>query len=286
MQTQVDALKTTAKPTHFAPSETQRADDSHAAFAYKDAAVGPPCAGPLKRTQEDRSKNHAARFIVCSLCVAGTLFAYLHRSEAHAPAAAWGSGEHEHPHGLAPTPGAVEVSAEPPRASGSGSGSGMPETGDLERELKNLELSEAFDRLKLNNRQLQAIFENNELVGNGAGRGRQVGGGISMTGRARVQNGFLTAEQVEKVVRRHKSAIKYCYERALVNDPTLSGRIEMQWTVGRDGKVKTASVSENTMGSRTVADCILSEVPKMHFDQPARGIVLVAYPFTFRSAEE
>jgi hypothetical protein len=60
----------------------------------------------------------------------------------------------------------------------------------------------------------------------------------------------------------------------------------MQWTVGRDGKVKTASVSENTMGSRTVANCILSEVNKMHFDQPDGGIVPVAYPFTFRSAEE
>jgi hypothetical protein len=101
-----------------------------------------------------------------------------------------------------------------------------------------------------------------------------------------VQNGFLTAEQIEKVVRRHKSAIKYCYERELVNDAKLGGRIGVQWTVGLDGKVVTASVSENTMGNRNVESCILSEVNKMRFDQPDGGMVVVAYPFTFRSAEE
>jgi hypothetical protein len=40
------------------------------------------------------------------------------------------------------------------------------------------------------------------------------------------------------------------------------------------------------MGNRNVESCILSEVNKMRFDQPDGGMVVVAYPFTFRSAEE
>ncbi len=213
--------------------------------------------------------------------------------------------------------------------------------GPLVEELQNTELAKAFDSLS-DNSQLQAIFQNNDLMagvgqdfatagegdgmvvgrgsggmgmsgngkgggGFGAGRvhgvgnldtggGKGTGAGLgrrgakgpkaAITGRARVQNGFLTAEQIEKVVRRHKSAIKYCYERELVNDAKLGGRIGVQWTVGLDGKVVTASVSENTMGNRNVESCILSEVNKMRFDQPDGGMVVVAYPFTFRSAEE
>ena len=121
---------------------------------------------------------------------------------------------------------------------------------------------------------------------NGRGRRGAKGPTAAISSRARVPTGFLAAEQIEKVVRRHKAAIKECYEREIVNDANLGGRIGVQWTVGLDGKVVTASVSENTMGNKIVESCILAEVQKMRFDHPDGGMVVVAYPFTFRRAEE
>jgi hypothetical protein len=60
----------------------------------------------------------------------------------------------------------------------------------------------------------------------------------------------------------------------------------MQWTVGLDGSVITASVSENTIGTRAIEPCLLGVINGMKFDRPDGGMVVIAYPFTFRTVEE
>ena len=50
-------------------------------------------------------------------------------------------------------------------------------------------------------------------------------------------NGFLSREQIERVVRRHSRGIRYCYERQLADDPSLGGRISVNWTIDLDGRV-------------------------------------------------
>ncbi len=99
-------------------------------------------------------------------------------------------------------------------------------------------------------------------------------------------NGFLSREQIERVVRRHSRGIRYCYERELANDPSLGGRISANWTIGLDGRVQSASVVENSMDNRNVESCILREIRRMRFDQPDGGMVVVTYPFTFRAESE
>ena len=98
-------------------------------------------------------------------------------------------------------------------------------------------------------------------------------------------NGFLTREQIERVVRRHTRGIRYCYERELQNDADLAGRISVNWTVGVDGRIESADITENSMGDSNVERCILREVRRMRFDQPDGGMVNVTFPFTFRSED-
>ena len=80
--------------------------------------------------------------------------------------------------------------------------------------------------------------------------------------------------------------IRYCYERELQNDAELGGRISVNWTIDLEGRVSSASVVENSMGSRDVESCIIREVRRMRFDQPDGGMVVVTYPFTFRAEGE
>ena len=128
-------------------------------------------------------------------------------------------------------------------------------------------------------------------TGGGRGQGASLGRRGARAPRARVTrgrpnvNGFLSREQIERVVRRHQRGIQYCYERELQNDASLGGRISANWTIGLDGRVQSASVVENSMGNRNVESCILREVRRMRFDQPDGGMVVVTYPFTFRSEE-
>lgn len=129
-------------------------------------------------------------------------------------------------------------------------------------------------------------------TGGGRGTGASLGRRGSSAPRASMSrgrpnvNGFLSREQIERVVRRHSRGIRYCYERELMNDPALGGRISVNWTIDLEGRVSSASVVENSMGNRDVESCILREVRRMRFDQPDGGMVVVTYPFTFRAEGE
>jgi len=94
--------------------------------------------------------------------------------------------------------------------------------------------------------------------------------------------GYLSRDQIERVVRRHARGIRYCYERELQDDADLEGRIVVNWTINLDGHVSRRSIESNDMGTRDVENCLLREVGRMRFAEPDGGLVLVRYPFSFR----
>lgn len=96
--------------------------------------------------------------------------------------------------------------------------------------------------------------------------------------------GFLEASHIRRVVQRHGRGLRRCYESSLQQNHDLAGRVTVTWTVGRDGRVQNASAGENTLADRRVESCVLDEVRRMQFDQPDGGLVVVTFPFTFRSA--
>lgn len=95
--------------------------------------------------------------------------------------------------------------------------------------------------------------------------------------------GFLSREQIQGVVRLHLSAITRCYELELATDPELTGMLKTQWMIGLDGAVQLARIIETDMDNAALESCILSELVRMQFDHPNGGVVLVTYPFHFRS---
>ncbi|TVQ95271.1 MAG: hypothetical protein EA398_18190 [Deltaproteobacteria bacterium] len=112
-----------------------------------------------------------------------------------------------------------------------------------------------------------------------AADGQREDGGV-----APPESGFLTREQIESIIRRHSSGLRYCYERELLEEPYLEGRITVRWNIELDGRVSAATAIENTMGSKAVESCLLSEVGRMRFDRPNGGRVNVTYPFTFTTS--
>jgi hypothetical protein len=105
-----------------------------------------------------------------------------------------------------------------------------------------------------------------------------------MTSLAPTIAGFLPPSAIERVVRRHSSGLRHCYERALIGDSSLSGRVSANWTIDLDGRVSSVSIMENGV-SPEVGRCMAHEIRRMRFDQPDGGMVVVTYPFTFRSAD-
>ena len=100
------------------------------------------------------------------------------------------------------------------------------------------------------------------------------------TERPRV-SGYLSPEQIMRVVRRNRAAVRYCYENELQRQPSLSGRIEMRWRIARTGSVSSVRVGSTTMRNARVEGCIQRQVRRWRFPEPDGGEVDVTFPFIF-----
>lgn len=129
-------------------------------------------------------------------------------------------------------------------------------------------------------------------VGSGSGGGRGSGGpgargrphgevAVRMQTETPHVSGYLSPEQIMRVVRQNQAAVRYCYEAQLQRQPSLHGRIEIAWRINREGRVTTSRVARSTMGNPGVEGCIVRQVRNWRFDQPDGGEVDVVFPFIF-----
>lgn len=72
-----------------------------------------------------------------------------------------------------------------------------------------------------------------------------------------------------------------CYERALRNNNTLSGRLTMSVRVGPQGQVCSANVASNTLGDPGVASCVAQMFRSSSFPPPQGGCMDAQVPMNF-----
>ena len=76
----------------------------------------------------------------------------------------------------------------------------------------------------------------------------------------------LTREQVLAEVQRHQSQIQQCYERSLIDLPTLAGRAQFEWMISAEGSVSDVSIKESTLqNGGKLLECVKAIFRKMHF---------------------
>ena len=96
--------------------------------------------------------------------------------------------------------------------------------------------------------------------------------------------GSLDKEIIRRVVRRHRSEIRYCYEKELQKNPKLAGTVTMKFVIAGTGSVMTAAVSSTDLNNSAVESCMANKIRKWDFPEPkGGGIVNVNYPFKFSS---
>ncbi len=124
--------------------------------------------------------------------------------------------------------------------------------------------------------------------GGGTGYGYGTGAGFGGTGKKvpRVRaakasvKGALDKDIIRRIVRAHINEVRFCYNQGLVKDPTLEGKVSIQFTIGPTGKVPAAVVASETLGDKNVANCIAKAVKRWKFPKPSGGgNVVVTYPF-------
>jgi hypothetical protein len=117
------------------------------------------------------------------------------------------------------------------------------------------------------------------------GRGGKVRGRVSrVSSQARVQ-GNIDRADVLRVINERMGAITRCYERRLMSNPSLSGRLVFGWTITSAGRVSGVNVRSSTVADPAVASCISRIIGGMRFPQPRGGSVTISFPFLFRAVD-
>jgi TonB family protein len=122
-----------------------------------------------------------------------------------------------------------------------------------------------------------------DLAGDGAGTGGGAGGGApngstSSTGNA---SSYRSNESLLSVVRRYAPGIQFCYDNELKKNPGLRGKIVVAITVLASGEVSEATMVENSLGSKSVADCVLAQIHGWRFPAIPYGTTSFRAPFVF-----
>jgi hypothetical protein len=87
------------------------------------------------------------------------------------------------------------------------------------------------------------------------------------------------ADSVKQVVQANYGRLKYCYETRLKANPTLSGRVEIEWNVAR-GRVTSANVFANTTQDAEFAQCLVNKVRQWKFPDDVQGDMVFPFIFT------
>jgi TonB family protein len=86
---------------------------------------------------------------------------------------------------------------------------------------------------------------------------------------------------IKRVIRQHVPRIRYCYERQLVQDPALAGRVMIDFTIDANGRVSAATAQGF---HAEIERCLVDALRAMQFPPPhGGGSVRVSYPFLFRA---
>jgi hypothetical protein len=117
----------------------------------------------------------------------------------------------------------------------------------------------------------------------GIGKG-SVGGTVTRaSARTVAVQGNIDREAVAKAVNSHLQEVRACYERALLKDPGLAGKVVLEWTISTAGRVVTAKTKTSSLRNSAVEGCILQSLKTWQFPVARGGVVIVSYPFLFNS---
>lgn len=93
----------------------------------------------------------------------------------------------------------------------------------------------------------------------------------------------LSREQVMKTMQGAMSKIQNCYERALLSDDALAGRIEFEWEIAASGNVSGVEIKKNSVaGGEQLGECVVQVIRKIQFPKATNGETTrpsIGFPF-------
>jgi Ca-activated chloride channel family protein len=119
--------------------------------------------------------------------------------------------------------------------------------------------------------------------GSSIGANYQLSAPITVTITQPVIQGDIDRAIIRRYVKRQEAKIRYCYEKALLQKPTLDGVVTAQFVV--DGATGLVTASLATGVDKEVSACVAQVIKSIEFPRaPGAGKIQINYPFTLRQA--
>lgn len=103
-------------------------------------------------------------------------------------------------------------------------------------------------------------------------------------------NGLVVSKEIDKevirrVIRTRMNEIRFCYEKGLLQEPNLEGKLVVSFLILRDGRVTAVAPRESSIANTAVVRCVVEAVGRLSFPvPPSASVAQVTYPFVFRHA--
>jgi len=135
----------------------------------------------------------------------------------------------------------------------------------------------ATETAKIDNLNVQASDGKIDIKG----RAEKAVVGRANVGSAAEVDGQIDSASMNKILRGSGAAIKRCYDKALLVNPTLKGKVALSIMINTQGRVEAADVVEDTIGDKSVSSCIQGVISRLRFPKPDGGPVSFVFPVTF-----
>lgn len=86
---------------------------------------------------------------------------------------------------------------------------------------------------------------------------------------------------IANTIRQYQSGIKYAYNRELLTNPTISGRITVSFVIRPDGTVESAEIRQSTVAWPPLEQAVVKRMLHWKFAKSRGAPVRVTFPFVF-----
>ena len=110
-------------------------------------------------------------------------------------------------------------------------------------------------------------------------------GQVKGTTQKQYTQGFCKMADIARVVSSRNRRFTRCYEKELMRNPELAGKVTLEWVVDINGLVQkgSARIQASTLRSSAVERCLIRFIYRLKFPKPDGGLCVIRYPFVFNS---
>lgn len=146
-------------------------------------------------------------------------------------------------------------------------------TSDVVRRLDNIELDSGDRKSASKSRDIGDILKEKKVASivleDGKPKGTETKGGRNEA-------------EVDKSISTYTGGVKYLYNNALRNDPSLKGKITVKLTISERGKVTKVEIVSSTLNNKELEDAIMNRIYKWQFSEAiGAGDFVITYAFDF-----